>query len=171
MSQRHWTLIPLAVVATGAQATEYFSADQVLQVIFPGAKLTPAPITLSDEQIQHVEQMSGVKVPYKDLKAWKVTGGGWLLIDQVIGKHELITYAVGLNANGSVKQVEIMDYRETYGYAIRTPAWRHQFVGKTSASKVTLNQDIVNISGATLSSQHVTEGVKRLLATYAVALK
>jgi len=171
MSQHQWTLIPLAVVATSAYATEYFNVDQVQQLIFPSAKLTALPITLSDEQVQHIEQLCGIKVPYKELKAWKVAGGGWLLIDQVIGKHELITYAVGINANGSIKQVEIMDYRETYGYAIRTPAWRHQFVGKTVASPVKLNQDIVNISGATLSSQHVTEGVKRLLATYAVVLK
>jgi hypothetical protein len=171
MSHQQWTMIPLAIVATSAQATEYFSVEQVQQAIYPAAKLSPAAITLSDEQVQHIEQLSGIKVPYKELKAWKVAGGGWLLIDQVIGKHELITYALGINANGTVKQLEIMDYLETYGYAIRTPAWRHQFVGKSAASKVTLNQDIVNISGATLSSQHLTEGVKRLLATYAVALK
>jgi outer membrane murein-binding lipoprotein Lpp len=31
--------------------------------------------------------------------------------------------------------------------------------------------DIRNISGATLSSRHVTEGIKRVLATYEVCLK
>jgi hypothetical protein len=34
-------------------------------------------------------------------------------VDEVVGKHEFITYAAGLNADGSVKQIEIMDYRET----------------------------------------------------------
>jgi len=33
-------------------------------------------------------------------------------------------------------------------------------------SALTVGQDIRNISGATLSSQHVTQGVKRVLAAY-----
>jgi len=64
-----------------------------------------------------------------------------------------------------------MDYRESYGFEVRSPAWREQFVGKTAADPVGLDQDIRNISGATLSARHVTDGVKRVLATYAVALK
>jgi hypothetical protein len=45
-----------------------------------------------------------------------------------------MTYAVGINANGSVKQIEIMKYMESYGYGVRQIAWRKQFVGKTRAS-------------------------------------
>jgi Na+-translocating ferredoxin:NAD+ oxidoreductase RnfG subunit len=44
-------------------------------------------------------------------------------------------------------------------------------VGKTSQSPLKLDRDIKNISGATLSCRHVTDGVKRLLAFYEVALK
>ena len=46
-----------------------------------------------------------------------------------------------------------------------------QFVGKTSQSPLKLDRDIKNISGATLSCRHVTDGVKRLLAFYEIALK
>jgi Na+-translocating ferredoxin:NAD+ oxidoreductase RnfG subunit len=100
-----------------------------------------------------------------------VSGGGWFIVDEVVGKHEFITYAVGLNANGSVKQIEVMDYRETYGGEIRNENWRTQFVGKTSQSQLKLDKDIKNISGATLSCRHITDGVKRLLAFYEIALK
>jgi Na+-translocating ferredoxin:NAD+ oxidoreductase RnfG subunit len=93
------------------------------------------------------------------------------MVDQVLGKHEYITYALGLNASGSVKQIEILDYRETYGYQVRDPSWREQFVGKTVNAPLKLEGDIRNISGATLSSRHITEGVKRLLATYEIALR
>jgi Na+-translocating ferredoxin:NAD+ oxidoreductase RnfG subunit len=79
--------------------------------------------------------------------------------------------AVGLNADGSVKQIEVLDYRETYGYEIRNAEWRAQFVGKTSQSKLKLDDDIANVSGATLSCRHITDGVKRLLAFHDVALK
>jgi Na+-translocating ferredoxin:NAD+ oxidoreductase RnfG subunit len=105
------------------------------------------------------------------LKVWKVRGGGWFIVDEVLGKHEYINYALGLNASGSVRQIEILDYRETYGYEVREASWRQQFVGKTSQAPLKLDGDVRNISGATLSSRHITEGVKRLLATYEVALR
>ena len=89
---------------------------------------------------------------------------GYVVVDEVIGKFELITYAVGLNRDGSVRQVEVMDYRESHGHEIRLPAWRRQFEGKTAASPIRVGEDIANISGATLSCQHVTDGVRRIVA-------
>ena len=56
-----------------------------------------------------------------------------------------------------------MQYIESYGYEVREAQWRAQFVGKSASSPLELNNDITNISGATLSSRHVTEGVKRVL--------
>jgi Na+-transporting NADH:ubiquinone oxidoreductase subunit NqrC len=70
-----------------------------------------------------------------------------------------------------VHSVEILQYRESYGGEVRSPSWLGQFAGKTSASPLKVNGDIRNIAGATLSSLHVTEGVKRVLATYAGRLK
>jgi Na+-transporting NADH:ubiquinone oxidoreductase subunit NqrC len=64
-----------------------------------------------------------------------------------------------------------MEYRESYGYEVRDAKWRAQFTGKTARAPLRLDQDIKNISGATLSSRHVTEGVRRVLAFYEAALK
>jgi len=66
--------------------------------------------------------------------------------------------------------VEILEYRETYGDQVRNEAWRAQFTGKTHAAPLKLGTDIQNISGATLSSRHITDGVKRLLTTYDLVL-
>ena len=83
----------------------------------------------------------------------------------------MIIYAVSLTAKGAVKQVEILEYNETYGGEVRGDAWRQQFVGKTSAAPLVLNKDIKNISGATLSSKHLTDGVKRILSFHDLVLK
>jgi Na+-translocating ferredoxin:NAD+ oxidoreductase RnfG subunit len=91
------------------------------------------------------------------------------VVDEVVGKFELITYAVGLNADGSVKQVEVLSYRESHGQEIRLPAWRRQFVGKTAAAPLKVGDDIANISGATLSCSHVTEGIRRIVAVVDLA--
>jgi Na+-transporting NADH:ubiquinone oxidoreductase subunit NqrC len=67
--------------------------------------------------------------------------------------------------------VEILQYRESYGGEVREPSWLGQFIGKTAASPLKVGSDIRNISGATLSSLHLTEGVKRILATYGKAAR
>jgi len=93
------------------------------------------------------------------------------VLDRVVGKHEFITVAIGINANGTVKGIEIMEYRESYGYEVRDASWRAQFVGKGAGSPLQLGEDIKNISGATLSSKHITDGVKRTLQKYASMAK
>ncbi|MGC2627193.1 MAG: FMN-binding protein [Candidatus Udaeobacter sp.] len=160
-----------ALVAPSAFAVHYLSIDQAQKAIFPGKTFTAAPIKLTSAQKKAIEQASGVRVLRDDQQVWRVSGGGWFIVDEVVGKHEFITYAAGLTADGSVKQIEIMDYRETYGGQIRDQKWRAQFVGKTSKSTLKLDSDIKNISGATLSCRHITDGVKRLLAIYEIALK
>jgi Na+-translocating ferredoxin:NAD+ oxidoreductase RnfG subunit len=166
-----WVCLPLAAITTSAFATTYLSVEQAQQAIFPGATFTEAFLNLTEAQKQQIEQKAGVPVVRRDLKAWRVSSGGVFMVDEVIGKHDFITYAVGFTPDGAVKQVEILDYRESYGYEVRNPNWRRQFVGKTTADPLKIDQDIRNISGATLSSRHVTEGVRRLAATYVVAFK
>ncbi len=160
----------LSAAAPAAYATVYLSAEQAQTAMFPGATFAPAFLTLTPAQSAAIQNASGQRVANRQVKAWRVSTGGWFIIDQVIGKHEFITYAVGIDATGAVKQVEILDYRESYGDQVRGAAWRAQFVGKRANAPLKLGGDIKNISGATLSSKHVTDGVKRILATHAVVL-
>jgi Na+-translocating ferredoxin:NAD+ oxidoreductase RnfG subunit len=166
-------LLPAALVGTpiAGHAVVYFSAEQAQKAIFPGAGMTAAPVKLTGEQRKAIESASGVRQRGDTVQAWRVSGGGWFIVDEVIGKHEFITLGVGITAGGAVKGIEIMEYRETYGDQVRNPKWRAQFTGKTKAAALKLDDDIKNISGATLSSRHITEAVKRLLATHSIALR
>ena len=160
-----------ALIAPSAFAVQYLSVEQAQQAIFSGKKFFSAPVKLTPAQRSAIEKKSRVRVLHNEQQVWRVSSGGWFIVDEVVGKHDFITYAVGLNADGSVKQIEVMDYRETYGYEIRNEKWRAQFVNKTANSALKLDDDIKNISGATLSCRHITDGVKRLLAFYEVALR
>jgi len=165
--------VPAALVlSTSAPCfgTVYFTADQAQKAIFPGASCMPSGVKLTADQKKAIEKASDLRIR-TDPQIWRVSGGGWFIMDEVVGKHEFITFAVGLTAGGAVKQVEIMEYRESYGGEVRDAKWRGQFVGKTAKDPLRLDQDIKNISGATLSSRHVTEGVRRALALYDIALK
>jgi len=167
-----FTALPLtALVAPSAMAVTYLTIEQAQLEIFPGKSFSSMPLKLTGEQRKAIEQASRVRVLRDEQRIWRVGGGGWFIVDEVIGKHEYITYAVGLDVGGAVRGVEIMEYRESYGGEVRNPKWRAQFVGKTKASPLQLDSDIQNISGATLSSRHITDGVKRLLALYEIALK
>lgn len=167
-----FTALPLtALVAPSAFAVTYLTVEQAQQEIFPGRSFTSAPVRLSAEQRKRIEQQSRVRLLRDEQRIWRVSGGGWFIVDEVIGKHEFITYAVGLSADGAVRGIEIMEYRESYGGEIRNPKWRAQFLGKTKTAPLTLDKDIQNLSGATLSSRHVADGIRRLLALHDVALR
>lgn len=160
------TIVPSAIVSQAAFAKVYLDEAQAKQAIFKNAKMTENFVTLTKDQANEIEDKTDVNLRNKEIKLWKVEGGGTFIIDEVLGKHEFITYAIGINKDGSVKQIEIMNYNETYGYEVRDEKWRDQFVGKNSTSVLKLDLDIKNISGATLSCKHLTDGVKRVLATY-----
>lgn len=162
-----WLLPAAALVAASpAIAATYFTVEQAQQKLFPGQAMTPVAITLTPQQAKAVQKASGLRVRQPALKVWRAADGGWFYLDQVLGKHEMITYALALDASGAVTGLEILDYRETYGGEVRNPKWRAQFTGKKAGAPLKLDVDIVNLSGATLSSAHVTEGVRRLLATH-----
>jgi Na+-translocating ferredoxin:NAD+ oxidoreductase RnfG subunit len=167
-------LLPLEAVvvfAGPAFATVYLTIEQAQKLLFPGATFQLLPLTLTDEQVKAIERASGVHVLNKQLKVWRASTGGWFITDEVVGKHEFIPFALALDDHGAVKGVEILEYREAYGDQIRNPGWRQQFVGRQPGARLRLEKDIRNISGATLSCKHVTDGVSRLLATYEIILK
>ena len=171
-SRVRW-LLPVGLIAVpafhAAYATQYMSVGEAQKAAFADAsefRALPAIDAATATALGAPgwsPQVFEARTPGQRL--------GWVIVDRVIGKAELITYALALDANGTVKSLEILDYRETHGGEIRLAAWRKQFVGKDAHAPVQLDQDIRNISGATLSSRHVTDGVHRLLQLYEHALR
>jgi hypothetical protein len=165
------TFLPIAAVAicAPAQALVYLSVEQAQQLMFPGQTLTAQPVALSAADIAAIERDAGARVFPGTLRAWRAEDG-YFFVDAVIGKHDLITYAVALAKDGKIRQVEILEYREAYGGEVRNAHWRGQFSGRQHGDAVRVGRDIQNISGATLSCEHLTDGIRRLLATYAIAI-
>jgi Na+-translocating ferredoxin:NAD+ oxidoreductase RnfG subunit len=166
--------IPFVVAAPKAVfATTYFTLDQVQKALFPGAtRFVPQAVMLTPVQMKSIGKISDTRVRNAKVPLWQAENAsgrlGSLIVDQVYGKHEFITYAVAMDIQGAVLGLEIMDYRETYGDQIKLPKWRAQFTGKKNGDPLKIDKPIMNIAGATLSCVHVTDGVRRLLATHAV---
>jgi Na+-transporting NADH:ubiquinone oxidoreductase subunit NqrC len=170
------TFLAASAATAPAFATQYLTPEQAQKLMFPEAdSFRVQTLSLDAAQMKQVEQLAGV--PARSVQ-WRVAAAlkgdallGYVVLDDVIGKFELISYAVGLNADASIRQVEILTYRESHGAEVRLPAWRRQFVGKSAkGGGLSLGGGIANISGATLSCTHITDGVRRIAAIAQVAL-
>ncbi len=169
-------LAPLALAAlspASAFAVDYLSADQARKLMFPDAdSFEQRDINFDATQLQALSS-SGTPARSAHWVLQVAKRGdntlGYVVVDDVVGKFELITYAVGLGVDGTVRQVEVLSYRESHGHEVRLPAWRKQFVGKSGVSPLRVGEDIANISGATLSCTHVTDGVRRIVAVLGLA--
>lgn len=83
-----------------------------------------------------------------------------------IGKYLPFEFVVALDAPGRVKDVVVLNYRESRGGEVRRERFISQYRGKTVTSPVRLNRDILGIAGATLSAWAVNRGVKKTLWWY-----
>ena len=170
--------LPLVGIAAASPvfAAEYMTVEQAQKIMFGrSAQFERADLSLDGAARNAIKVASKVQVERDVLPVWKVfrdgEPSGYFVVDEVIGKHQFITYAIALDKDGTVLQIEILVYRESYGYEIRNPAWRAQFKGRKPGKVFGLGDEIKNISGATLSCRHITEGVNRVLATYDLFLR
>ncbi len=146
-------LIPAALVAAApVQARVFMDIAAAQRTMFPHAKFRELAIPASAEALS-----LGMIT-----RTWKVSTGGWFIVDQVEGKGDVVTYALALDDNGIVQRLEILECSADYD-TVTLPRWRQQFVGKQEAYELS---DVRTISGSTLSSRHITQGVQRILSTF-----
>lgn len=167
------TLALVALLAVGALAPRPASADaywdkpSLLKDFFAKSeKVTFAKLAPTPAQAQQLRKRLGYDAP----AAWTVYYGktgervdGVAIIDNELGQHQPITFAVLIGADGVLKRVEVMVYREAYGAEVQQARFRNQFVGKTAGDALRHGADIVAIAGATISSKSMANGVRRAM--------
>lgn len=169
------TLVAAALPVPVVIAADYLSIQSAQHSAFSQAdrfeEISPAPST---QQQQAIAALAGPQPPHGKLRVWRAFLGdrqlGYFFFDEVIGRQDLISYTVGIDSTGSLGAVEILSYRESHGAEVRNPAWRKQFAGRNTLAALRFGTDIKNIAGATLSSEHITQGVRWLMALWQVSL-
>lgn len=155
-----------------AQAQTYYTKTEALKYLFAGSKkVSFEKKQLTPEQAKRIQGF--LKTSDKIPTDWTIYTGktddkvdGYVIIDNILGKEALITFAVNILPTGAIKEIEILVYRESHGGQVKNKMYRQQFVGKTLSDPIRNHQDITNISGATISSTNVAYGVKRALAVW-----
>ena len=173
-----FSLVSFVFLSTFAFAEEekkfqlqvYLTKKQAFEIAFPGAdEIKKERLWLTKEEIRAIEEIYMYKIYetrftfYTGIKNGKSMGS--MLIDNIIGKSFPITFMTVLNTDGTVRDVEIMVYREPQGWEVRYKSFRSQFYGKDTSSN---SNEILSISGATLSVRAIKSGVYKAMAAYKI---
>jgi len=173
-----FSLVSFVFLSTFAFAEEekkfqlqvYLTKKQALEIAFPGAdEIKKERLWLTKEEIRAIEEIYMYKIYetrftfYTGIKNGKPMGS--MLIDNIIGKSFPITFMTVLNTEGTVRDVEIMVYREPQGWEVRYKSFRSQIYGKDTSSN---SNEILSISGATLSVRAIKSGVYKAMAAYKI---
>ena len=106
---------------------------------------------------------------YFGIRDNKKIGVALILIEP--GKWGPIKYIISLDLDGKIKKILVMSYTETRGRPIARKSFLSQFKGKTLKDPFELGQDIVAVSGATISSEATSFIAKKALVLYDELLK
>lgn len=173
-------LLPLAFLFTaGAISVRAQNNDELNQKIVDAFKRVYGAdmqhdfrqIPMDDSAKARVHELSGSHYGSSvSLHIIKTNGkvAGYGIVDNVRGKEQPITYLVMVGTDLKVKDLEVLYYREAYGGEIQNQVWRDQFKGKAPGDNVYVGNGVQNISGATISTNAVSYGVRKLLAVFQV---
>ncbi|MGB7623714.1 MAG: FMN-binding protein [Terriglobia bacterium] len=168
MNKQVWPLSSalLFLFISIAFGEQYLTEAQALKMAFPQSqKVGSETKGLTELDRQEIKKLYGVEVLSTSVRIYSGESDsqvdGYAVIANEIGKSEPITFVVAMDANGRVKLVAIMEFRESRGWEVKEPRFLRQFNGKKPTDHLRVNDDVVNLSGATLSSYAVARGVKK----------
>ena len=154
-----------------AFANSLINLDEALQKNLPKAsQIEKKTVLLSDEQKKSVEEKANVTFdPEFDKEFNFYTGrvngqiAGYTAENTVQGKWGPIHYLVGFDLNGKITNIIVLSLNEKRGRPVAKPRFLNQFVGKTAKNQIRLRRDIQGITGATISSRSLTDGIRKML--------
>src|SRR5712664_3645563 len=158
----------MAANALPAAGEGYLNEAQALAIVLgERAVVRKEQKTLDDALRTKLERSSNLRFPESSYTFFIATRAGqaekYAIQMNEIGKTEPITFMVGMSPEGKVTEVLIMIFRENRGWEVKEKRFLNQFRGKTLRSSIRVDEDIINYTGATLSSKAVARGVKRAL--------
>lgn len=127
----------------------------------------------------HIEtfEFSGVSIPSEQTKDLPSKFGndnlfeikskdsllGYAYVSKAPSKTDNFDYLVLLDPELIIIKTKVLVYREDYGGEIGSKRWLKQFIGKTQNDNLRYGDNIVAISGATISVKSFTDAINNLL--------
>jgi len=146
----------------------YLTLEDALKAVFPDAdEVLTETIRLGDESRQRVAQAVGHPLLEESFTVYRgLTSGrtvGYAIVGEELGKFRPITSIVMVGADGIVKDVHVMVYRESRGEEVKRRRFLHQYEHKGAEDPIRINRDINGISGATISVRSMNAQVRKVI--------
>jgi Na+-translocating ferredoxin:NAD+ oxidoreductase RnfG subunit len=84
---------------------------------------------------------------------------GYMIVSTSFSKNTTFDYFIIYNNKAEILKVEVLKYRENYGYEICNKKWLNKFIGLSFNSEFELNNKVDGISGATISVNSLKNSV------------
>lgn len=158
--------------AAPVEARLLLSQKQALALAFaPGIRVERKTAYLTTEQAGQAQREGQVKI---DSRVWTYYVGtssrgveGYAYFDTHIVRTMPETFMAVLEPGGQVRFVELLSFLEPPDYEPK-PRWLNQFDGKKLEEDLMVRRAIRNITGASLTSQKLTDGIRRILAIHSL---
>lgn len=166
----------LLLFPTDLYAGVYFTKEEALKMAFPEAtKIEKRIVIILDEQREKIKSLAKIKRVSRTFSYYEGMKGdkpiGYAVIKNTWSKLSYITFMVAIDPKGEIRMVEVLTYRELRAINIRRKRFLQQFKGKTINNRLRLNSDIDAVTGATISSRAISDGVRGILAYLYVLLQ
>lgn len=168
-------LITLGAAAT-ASGAHLITADKALAKIFRKAdRFEREFIDFTDEQLRRLEEGAEIRFGQAHapglVKHTAFRDGrpvGYAYEDTVVGKWGPIHYLVGLSPDGVIEEVMVLDYYEIRGKPAAKRRFLKQYRGKDTGDPIRLRKDIDGVTGATITSRSLTDGVRKTVHAFSL---
>lgn len=166
------TLIVAVPPVTEAQVnpqkiTSSLINESVKAVLGTSQELTWQTLTLTDSTKANVQGRLKAKAVVSDTlylgTVQTEDGIRYVLPDIAPSRSETFSYLLYFDSSKQITGVDVLAYRESYGYEIDYSYFRNQFKGKRKAGNIRFGRTIQNISGATISARSLTNSIHDLM--------
>ncbi len=172
MIKKLFSFLIIIIICTAFTVPEKLQkkADKVMAKFYDTEDLQKEIIIISKEM------NSKTASEFEDENLFRITSNGNFLGYGYIGnapsKTATFDYLVLFDKDFIITKSKVLVYREEYGGEIGSKRWLRQFNGASSSSEeLKYNQDIIPISGATISVRSMTNAMNDLLQSIAVLQK
>lgn len=177
------SFLMFALAAVSFAFTLLTKEDALKEVFFSGAEIEKETKELTGATLARIKERLGGNLIYTqegsesaavesqtkiDFYFAKKDGErrGVAIIDIEPGKWGPVEIITAMTTDAVVKSVKVLSYQEQRGQPIARASFMNQYNGKTSKSPLTVDKDIIPISGATISSRAATFTVKKAIVIY-----
>jgi len=164
----------LLVLASPGWAQERLTQDEALRVAFPApATIERRTAYLNDRDLAAARGLAGPDVEVSQSVVTYYVGRdhgvpvGAAYFDGHVVRTKAEVVMVVVSPEGQVKQVEILRFDEPPEYRA-SERWIDQLEGEALSPGLSLKGDIMNLTGASLTSRALVRAARRVLALHSV---